>query len=58
MPIGLQILSQVELVEETSVELVEEVITQPIGKDEENLKPWINILSTNVVFEGDNVTHI
>jgi len=39
MPIGLQILSQVELVEETSVELVEEVITQPIGKDEENLKP-------------------
>jgi hypothetical protein len=31
MPIGLQILSQVEL--------VEEVVTQPIGKDEENLEP-------------------
>jgi hypothetical protein len=39
MPIGLQILSQVEIVEETNVELVEEVVTQPIGKDEENLEP-------------------
>ncbi len=58
MPIGLQILSQVEIVEETNVELVEEVVTQPIGKDEENLEPWTSILRTNVVFEGDNVTHI
>jgi len=31
MPIGLQILSQVELVEVASVEPIEEVINQPIA---------------------------
>ncbi len=38
-PTSFQILSQVEPMEETSVEHVEEVVTRPIAKYQEHLEP-------------------
>jgi hypothetical protein len=38
MPTCFQILSQVKLVEETSAKLVEEVVTQLVVEDQENLE--------------------
>jgi hypothetical protein len=39
MPTCLQILSQVKLVEEPSVEPIKKIVPQPIIKNQENLKP-------------------
>ncbi len=41
---GLQILSQVELLEVVGAKLVEEFITQPVIQGQSNLGLWVNIL--------------
>jgi hypothetical protein len=48
---GLQVLSQVELVEVVGAKLLEEFIIQPVIQGQSNLGLWVNILKIKCKFQ-------
>jgi hypothetical protein len=51
VPTGFEFLSQVKLVEETHVKLVEKAVTRPVAEDQENLELGACILRTKCSFQ-------